>query len=74
MSRTRKLFENEVGRDARSRSRACASPNMFEAALDGSFKGMYIQGEDFVQSDPEHAITSPPRWKRWNAWWCRTSS
>jgi formate dehydrogenase major subunit len=26
--------------------------NMFEAALDGSFKGMYIQGEDFVQSDP----------------------
>jgi len=27
-------------------------PNMFEAALDGSFKGMYIQGEDFVQSDP----------------------
>jgi formate dehydrogenase major subunit len=27
-------------------------PNMFEAALDGSFKGMYVQGEDFVQSDP----------------------
>jgi formate dehydrogenase major subunit len=27
-------------------------PNMFEAALDGSFKGMYIQGEDFIQSDP----------------------
>jgi formate dehydrogenase major subunit len=27
-------------------------PNMFDAALDGSFKGMYIQGEDFVQSDP----------------------
>ena len=25
---------------------------MFEAALDGSFKGMYVQGEDFVQSDP----------------------
>jgi formate dehydrogenase major subunit len=25
---------------------------MFDAALDGSFKGMYIQGEDFVQSDP----------------------
>ncbi|HET9219891.1 MAG TPA: formate dehydrogenase subunit alpha [Terriglobia bacterium] len=27
-------------------------PNMFDAALDGSFKAMYIQGEDFVQSDP----------------------
>ncbi len=27
-------------------------PNMFEAALDGSFKGIYIQGEDIVQSDP----------------------
>jgi formate dehydrogenase major subunit len=26
--------------------------NMFEAALDGSFKAMYVQGEDFVQSDP----------------------
>jgi len=27
-------------------------PNMFEAALDGTFRGMYVQGEDFVQSDP----------------------
>ncbi|MPZ98664.1 MAG: formate dehydrogenase subunit alpha [Dehalococcoidia bacterium] len=27
-------------------------PNMFDAALDGTFKGMYIQGEDLVQSDP----------------------
>jgi len=27
-------------------------PNMFEAALDGSFKGLYCQGEDIVQSDP----------------------
>jgi len=26
--------------------------NMFEAALDGSFHGLYIQGEDIVQSDP----------------------
>ena len=25
---------------------------MFEAALDGSFKGIYIQGEDLAQSDP----------------------
>jgi len=27
-------------------------PNMFEAALDGSFMGLYCQGEDIVQSDP----------------------
>jgi formate dehydrogenase major subunit len=27
-------------------------PNMFEAALEGSFMGLYCQGEDIVQSDP----------------------
>ncbi len=27
-------------------------PNMLEAALDGSFRGLYVQGEDLVQSDP----------------------
>jgi formate dehydrogenase major subunit len=27
-------------------------PNMFEAALDGSFRALYIQGEDIAQSDP----------------------
>jgi formate dehydrogenase major subunit len=32
--------------------------NMFEAALDGTFRGMYVQGEDFVQSDPNtHHVT-----------------
>ena len=28
-------------------------PNMMDAALDGSFKGIYIQGEDPVQSEPD---------------------
>src|SRR5579871_2211817 len=28
-------------------------PNMMDAALDGSFKGLYVQGEDIVQSDPD---------------------
>ena len=33
-------------------------PNMFEAALDGTFRAMYVQGEDFVQSDPDtHHVT-----------------
>ncbi len=27
-------------------------PNMFDAAIEGTFMGMYIQGEDLVQSDP----------------------
>ena len=27
-------------------------PNMFDAALDGSFMGLYCQGEDVAQSDP----------------------
>jgi formate dehydrogenase major subunit len=31
---------------------------MFEAALDGTFRGMYIQGEDIAQSDPntQHVV------------------
>lgn len=28
-------------------------PNMFDAALAGSFKGLYCQGEDIAQSDPD---------------------
>jgi formate dehydrogenase major subunit len=27
-------------------------PNMFDAALDGSFRALYVQGEDVAQSDP----------------------
>ncbi len=27
-------------------------PNMFDAAMDGTFMGLYCQGEDIVQSDP----------------------
>ncbi len=34
-------------------------PNMFEAALDGSFLALYIQGEDIAQSDPNtHHVTA----------------
>ena len=28
-------------------------PNMFDSAVGGEFKGMYIQGEDMAQSDPD---------------------
>ncbi|MGD9502426.1 MAG: molybdopterin-dependent oxidoreductase, partial [Methyloceanibacter sp.] len=48
---TRALFESLWGRplDAEPGLRI---PNMIDAALDGSFKGIYIQGEDILQSDP----------------------
>ncbi|MEX0408544.1 formate dehydrogenase subunit alpha [Aquibium sp. LZ166] len=28
-------------------------PNMLDAAVEGSFKGIYVQGEDILQSDPD---------------------
>jgi formate dehydrogenase major subunit len=28
-------------------------PNMFDAAVDCEFKGLYVQGEDILQSDPD---------------------
>jgi len=48
---TREAFEKDWG-VALDPEPGLRIPNMFDAALDGSFKGMYIQGEDFVQSDP----------------------
>lgn len=27
-------------------------PNMFDAAIDGTFRGLFVQGEDIAQSDP----------------------
>jgi formate dehydrogenase major subunit len=48
---TRALFES-MWKVGLSNEQGLRIPNMFEAALDGSFKGMYIQGEDLAQSDP----------------------
>lgn len=48
---TRALFEDAWGVTL-SPEPGLRIPNMFEAALDGSFKGLYCQGEDIVQSDP----------------------
>lgn len=34
-------------------------PNMLDAAVDGSFRGIYIEGEDIAQSDPDtHHVTA----------------
>src|SRR5688572_13291350 len=48
---TRALFESvwKVQLDSEPGLRI---PNMFDAAMEGTFMGMYIQGEDMAQSDP----------------------
>jgi formate dehydrogenase major subunit len=48
----RQVFEEAWGVSLQSEP-GLRIPNMFDAALDGSFKGLFIQGEDFVQSDPD---------------------
>jgi len=47
----RAMFESAWGVKLQSEP-GLRIPNMFEAALDGSFRALYIQGEDMVQSDP----------------------
>jgi formate dehydrogenase major subunit len=47
----RNVFETMWGRTLLAEP-GLRIPNMFDAALDGTFLGMYIQGEDFAQSDP----------------------
>jgi formate dehydrogenase major subunit len=56
---TRGLFEKEYGIEL-SAEPGLRIPNMFEAALDGEFKGLYIEGEDIGQSDPntQHVTAS----------------
>ena len=48
---TRSLFEQAwgVSLDAEPGLRI---PNMLDAATDGTFKGLFVQGEDILQSDP----------------------
>ncbi|ANJ68225.1 formate dehydrogenase subunit alpha [Halothiobacillus diazotrophicus] len=50
-STTRHLFESAWGVSINPEP-GLRIPNMFDAALDGSFMGLYCQGEDIVQSDP----------------------
>ena len=55
----RKVFEKEW-KVSLSSEPGFRIPNMFDSALANTFKGMYIQGEDMVQSDPntEHVIAA----------------
>ena len=47
----RGLFETKWGRELDSVP-GYRIPNMFDEAIGGNYKGMYIQGEDVAQSDP----------------------
>jgi len=49
---THKLFENAWQAELSSEP-GLRIPNMFEAALDHSFMGLYCEGEDIAQSDPD---------------------
>jgi formate dehydrogenase major subunit len=49
---TRAAFESLWGTPL-EREPGLRIPNMLDAAVDGSFKGIYIQGEDILQSDPD---------------------
>jgi formate dehydrogenase major subunit len=48
---TRALFEKDWGVSLDSEP-GLRIPNMLDAAVDGTFKAIYIQGEDILQSDP----------------------
>jgi formate dehydrogenase major subunit len=48
---TRKLFETDWG-IALDPEPGLRIPNMLDAAVDGVFKALYVQGEDILQSDP----------------------
>jgi formate dehydrogenase major subunit len=48
---TRALFEKAWGSPL-DREPGYRIPNMLDAAVEGHFKGIYIQGEDILQSDP----------------------
>jgi len=49
---TRKLFEDDWGTVLDSEP-GLRIPNMLDAAVDGTFRAIYIQGEDILQSDPD---------------------
>jgi formate dehydrogenase major subunit len=49
---TRQLFEQNWGVQLQPEP-GMRIPNMFDAASDGSFLGLYVEGEDIAQSDPD---------------------
>jgi formate dehydrogenase major subunit len=54
---TRRLFEGDWGVSLDPEP-GLRIPNMLDAATDGVFKALYVQGEDILQSDPNTAHVS----------------
>jgi formate dehydrogenase major subunit len=50
--KTREMFERDWGVRLEPEP-GLRIPNMLDAAVDGSFRGLYVQGEDILQSDPD---------------------
>ncbi len=48
---TRALFEKDWGVTLQAEP-GLRIPNMLDAAIDGTFRALYVQGEDILQSDP----------------------
>ena len=51
-AKAREVFEKDWGVKLDSEP-GLRIPNMFDTALEGQFKGLYVQGEDILQSDPD---------------------
>ena len=49
---TRHIFE-ELWGAVLDKEPGLRIPNMLDAAVEGTFKGLYVQGEDILQSDPD---------------------
>jgi formate dehydrogenase major subunit len=51
-AKAREVFEKDWGVKIDSEP-GLRIPNMFDSAIEGVFKGLYVQGEDILQSDPD---------------------
>ena len=70
----RPLVRGGVGRHAVRGRRATRSREMFDAAVAGDLKAMYIFGEDVAQTDPEHGARDQGARERSSSSSARTSS
>jgi formate dehydrogenase major subunit len=55
----RRVFENLWGKTLLAEP-GLRIPNMFDAAIEGTFRGLFVHGEDIAQSDPnvQHVLTA----------------
>jgi formate dehydrogenase major subunit len=63
---TREHVRERCGACRSPTNRACAFPTCSMPAIDGTFKGLYVQGEDIAQSDPNTAACGRGAEARWS--------